>query len=220
MQKLLSLLLIGCMITTGASAQYRYRGRMYMGSTQPRYRNSQPRQQVARPAFQPSFNISLGYGFPNLDKNDMLEFYNYYPAKATQTGPFLVSADYRFNRTTSIGVMVNYGKVNRQYYFNNDVSPTFTGKLENTAVMLNLMNYLAGNKTVSPYLRTAIGINIPHSSYINDKTGEVVARANDDNTLAYQASLGVKINFTPRAGFFAEAGYGKYIVAGGLTFSF
>lgn len=221
MKKWIGLVLIGCMIAGAASAQYRYKGRMYMGNTQPRYRQQQPvRQQRINDNFQPSFNLSFGYGFPNLDKNSMLDFSNYYPGKASQTGPFMASADYQFSRTTSIGVMATYVKVNQPYYFRNDVSPTFTGKLENTAIMLNLVNYIPAGRVVSPYLRTAVGINIPHSSYADDQTGAVVARPNDNNTLAYQASLGLKINFTPRAGLFAEAGYGKYIVAGGLAFKF
>lgn len=221
MQKVIGLLLLGCLISGAATAQYRYRGRMYMGNSQPRYRQQQPqRQQRINDGFKPSFNLSFGYGFPNLDKNNMLDFGNYYAGTASQTGPFMASADYQFSRTTSIGIMATYGKLNLPYYFRNDVAPTFTGKLENTALMLNLVNYIPGSKTVSPYLRTAIGINIPHSSYLDDNTNAVVARSNDNNTVAYQASLGVKINFTPRAGLFAEAGYGKYIVAGGLAFKF
>lgn len=220
MQKIFQLIVILSAVSISATAQYRYKGRMYNGGQRQPHARVQPnRQQRSFDNFKPSLNVSLGYGFPNLDKNEMLTFYNYYQGKATQQGPYIGSVDYQFSRSTSIGAMVSYGKVTAPYYFANDVNQAFTGKLENTAVMLNLTRYMAASKVVSPYLKTAIGINIPHSSY-TDASGATIVIPKDDNMLAYQASLGVKLNLSERAGLFAEAGYGKYIVAGGLSFKF
>lgn len=220
MQKIIRLILLLSVISVTASAQYRYKGRMYQGS---RRNNTQQRIEPTRQRqvdyFKPSLKLSLGYGFPNLDKNEMLDFFNYYPGKATQQGTYIGSLDYQFSRTTSIGVQVNYGRITLPYYFANDINQAFTGRLENTAVMLNLTRYIAASKAVSPYLKTAVGINIPHSSY-TDASGNTIAIPEDDNTLAYQASLGVQLNLSQHVALFAEAGYGKYIVAGGLAFKF
>ena len=43
---------------------------------------------------------------------------------------------------------------------------------------------------------------------------------NNISDFAYQASIGTRFNMSPNAGFFIEAGYGKYIISGGLKMSF
>lgn len=220
MYKIVKLSLLLSIVSLTATAQYRMNGRMYMGGSR-RYsqQRNRPEQQRMNDGFKPALSLSLGYGFPNLDKNNMLEFYNFYPGKASQQGPFTGSLDYQFSRSTSIGVQVNYGKVTVPYYHANDVNTAFTGRLENTAVMLNLVRYIPATRVISPYFKTAVGINIPHSSY-TDVAGSKIVVPTDDNTLAYQASLGVKLNLSQHAGLFAEAGYGKYIVAGGVALKF
>src|ERR1700760_349257 len=103
----------------------------------PHYRY--PRRQNL-PPFQPSVNVSFGYGFPNLDKNELPEFYNLYKGTVTsQTGPITGAVDYRFSRAMSIGVMVTHGTVKAPYYNYNDQStPAFTGSLDNWSVMFDL----------------------------------------------------------------------------------
>lgn len=183
------------------------------------------RQPVRRshqnPGFKPALNLSFGYGYPNLDKSSLLDFYGAYHGSATQKGPIFGSLDYRFNRTTSIGAMVGYGRIEAPYYAYNSTTattPDFTGYLTAWSVMLNLVRYMPGSASVSPYLRTAFGVNIWNQNYL-DKTGnKIFTSVPDVPALAYQASLGVKFHFTQHAGAFVEAGYGKYIVSGGLTF--
>lgn len=181
------------------------------------------RQQPQYPPFQPSVNVSVGYGFPNLDKQYFASFYNLYKGNATnQTGPFTGAIDYQFSRFMSIGVMGTYGKVSQPYYaFNNNSStPDLTGKFENWSLMLNVISYFPTyNKAVSPYLRTAIGFNDWTQTY-TDATGGKTNGIDEPTELAYQVSLGAKFNLTPRAGIFLEAGYGKYIASGGLAFKF
>jgi hypothetical protein len=68
-----------------------------------------------RPAFKPTVNLSLGYGFPNLDKNYLPdEFYGavnaYKGNQSSQTGPFTGALDFQFSRYNSIGIMGTYGK--------------------------------------------------------------------------------------------------------------
>ncbi len=183
-----------------------------------------PRQQQPQyPPFQPSLNVSLGYGFPNLDKQYFASFYNLYKGNATnQVGPFTGAIDYQFSRFMSIGVMGTYGKVMQPYYAynNNSNIPDLTGKFENWSLMLNVVSYFPTySKAVSPYLRTAIGFTNWTQSY-TDASGGKTAGIDEPSPLAYQVSLGAKFNLTPRAGIFLEAGYGKYIASGGLAFKF
>jgi hypothetical protein len=212
---LLILLVFAC---GAADAQFGY-GRVRMGGRMRMGGRSKQQQRPNLPKFDPSVNISIGYGFPNLDKSELAGFYGAYKGSASQTGPFMGSIDYQFSRFMSIGIMATHGKVSAPYYNYGSTTPAFTGNLDNWSVMLNIVRYIPGGKVVSPYLRTAIGVNIWNEDYA-DVSGNKVAVAGDPFPLAYQASLGAKFNLSKSAGLFVEAGYGKYILNGGLSFKF
>lgn len=170
--------------------------------------------------FKPTVNISFGYGIPNLDRYQLLEFGNYYHTSANQTGPVFGSLDYQFNRSMSIGAIVSYGKISAPYYRYSNSTLAFTGSLKNTSIMLNFTRYIfTGNQNIQPYIRTAIGINMWTQDYL-DQSGNKAVIADDPNALAYQIGIGMKLMLAKQAGFFVEAGYGKYVLAGGLTFKF
>jgi opacity protein-like surface antigen len=182
-----------------------------------------PRNRRAQnlPPFQPTVNLSFGYGFPNLDKNELPEFYNLYKGTTTsQTGPITGAVDYRFSRNMSVGVLVTRGKVTAPYYdYNNPSNPEFAGSLDNWSVMLNFMRYIPAGEKVTPYLRTAIGINSWQQSY-TDAQGNKINMDGTTSELAYQVGLGADFYLSENAGIFLEGGYGKYILHGGLTFKF
>ena len=197
----------------------------------PRYARPVPPPRQPRPnyrygrqqnTFKPTLNLSVGYSYPNLDKEHFADFAEYYRGTVTQKGPVTAALDFQFSRFSSIGVMGTYGKVEVPYYYYaaSQQLPEFSGTLENWSVMLNMMNYLPTNATsVSPYIRTAIGINNWKQDYLNPD-GSKAAQISDPSTLAYQISIGTKFNFSKNAGFYIEAGYGKYIVNGGLALKF
>lgn len=212
-------------ITSEAQYYYRVRPRTQI-RVRPQYNRPAPPPQrqptPKKPPFQPTVNFSIGYGFPNLDKNQLAVFYNSYKGNVSQTGPINGAVDYQFSRNMSIGLLGTYGKVSVPYYdFGSDgKSPSFTGSLENWSLMLNVMSYIPTNtRQVEPYLRTAIGVNNWKQSYL-DGAGNTAATLDDPTQLAYQVSLGTRINLSKQAGFFVEAGYGKYILNGGLTLKF
>ncbi|MDP4263005.1 MAG: outer membrane beta-barrel protein [Bacteroidota bacterium] len=191
------------------------------------YRHRQPSPQRQRfsqlPKFTPSVNITFGYGFPNLDKVELLDFYNYYKGSVSQTGPVFGTVDYQFSRTMSIGIMASYGKVSIPYYdYNAPASDpaVLTGKLENWSVMINFVRYIpVVTDKITPYMRTALGINSWSQNYI-DQSGNKAVNAPDPSSFAYQVGLGAKFKLSKNAGLFLEAGYGKYILSGGLAFKF
>ncbi len=185
-------------------------------------------QQRQMPPFVPSVYLNVGYGFPNLDKNQLASFpqTDYMGNVNKQTGPFLGSIDYRFSRFMSIGVMGMYGKVSAPYYnYNTQYATTdFTGTLENWSLMLDLVNYIPVYDThVEPYFRVAAGINNTISQSYVDASGNALSPntyVDNTNSFAYQLSFGARFKLSPNAGFFLEAGYGKYIGAAGLSFKF
>ena len=197
---------------TAAEAQYGY------GRFGPRPRR--PREQREE-YFKPVVNVDLGYGFPNLDKYDLPDFYHADRGTASYTGPFVGAVDYQFSRRMGIGVLVTHGTVSAPYYdYSNPTNtPDFKGHLNNTAVMLDLVRYLPAGPSVTPYFRTAIGVNIWQQDY-KDASGNPVAEGGDLPSLAYQIGLGVQFHLSKQAGLFVEAGYGKYILNGGLALSF
>jgi opacity protein-like surface antigen len=206
---LLGLILVACFYES--NAQY---GRSYNRDREYRRQRFQEIQN-----FKPSLDVSIGYGFPNLDKYLLTDFYNYYQGSTTQTGPVIASVDYHFTPRMAIGVMVNYGKVSRPYYNAYTGEQEFTGSITNTAVLLNFTRYMGNSQKILPYTRTAIGINTGTSKYLTND-GAKAADTDDGTSLAYQVGLGVQFNATKNGGFFVEAGYGKYILAGGLKLRF
>jgi hypothetical protein len=161
----------------------------------------------------------VGYGYPNLDKSQMASFSGYSLSNVKQTGPITGTLDYQYSQNASIGLMVTHGQVSGSYYdYNNPSSPPLmSGSLENWSVMVNMMNYMPGSEKVTPYFRTAVGINIWTPNY-SDAGGNKIGGISDPNQLAYQVSLGANIHLSKNTGWFMEAGYGKYIVHGGLSF--
>jgi len=183
------------------------------------YRSRNYNQEQSYGDFTPSFIISLGYGFPNLDAGQFANSYNYYAGNASQSGPFNGSIDYRFSRRMAVGLLITNGTVNAPYYaYGGSAEPSFSGQLQNTAIMLDLINYLpVSDKNISPYLRTAIGANIWNENYTGSN-GSPVNYTSSPSDLAYQVSFGSNFYITKKAGFFIEAGYGKYILNAGLSF--
>ena len=170
------------------------------------------------PPFKPTVLLSFGYGLPNLDKDQMLLFSDHYQGKVQQTGPIFGSIDYQFNRTTSIGAAVSYGKVSSPYYdYNGNPDPDLYGKLEDWSIMLDMVRYMPLSKTVSPYLKTSVGVSMWNENY-TDSYGNKVVFGDNPGMFAYQISVGARFDVASQTGLFIEAGYGKYILAGGLSF--
>lgn len=210
---LLGFILVACFYESDAQ----YGGRF--GRSRERDQEYRRKRIKELESFKPSFNVSVGYGFPNLDKYLLADFYDYYSGSGTQSGPIIASIDYHFTPRMAIGIMVNYGKVSRPYYDYYTGEQEFTGSLTNTAVMLNLTRYMGMSQKIMPYTRTAIGVNTGQASY-QTSDGSTFADAGDATSLAYQVGLGVKFNAGKHGGFFVEAGYGKYILSAGLSMKF
>lgn len=188
-------------------------------------RNSPRQQERIRqrlPKFEPTVNLSIGYGFPNLDKDYFPVYYDAYRGSATQKGPITAALDYQFSRRMSIGLMVTHGTVSAPYYdyYNPSDVPLFYSKYENWSVMVNLTRYIPAGKKVTPYIRTAIGINLWEQEYTDANHNQINMQDVNLPDLAYQAGMGVKFNLSKKAGLFMEAGYGKYILQGGLAVKF
>jgi Outer membrane protein beta-barrel domain len=177
------------------------------------HRRSQPRKTYS--TFKPEVYVSLGYGFPNVDAYQFSNDYydGLYKGNVSQTGPFTGSIDYRYNRNNSIGIMATYGKVGVPY---NDIYNSYQGtiNMETWSVLLNFMQYAPLSNSATLYFREAIGANINNVSYVGSLSNY------EPDAFAYQLGIGAKFKLTDNVSFFTEAGYGKYILHGGLSFAF
>ncbi len=193
-------------------------GRMGGGYMMQRPRNRTPKENEHK--FKPIVTVSLGYGFPNLDKNALPDYYNYFKGTASQSGPINGSIDVQFSKSASIGLMVTHGTASIPYYnYNNPSTLAMSGSLDNWSYMLNFVRYMPAGKVVTPYIRTAIGINAWSQNFV-DATGNKINQPLIQSDLAYQIGIGARFNITKNAGLFIEGGYGKYILNGGLSFKF
>ena len=217
---IIPMLILACLACEVADAQVRVRVRPGVGY--PRYRKVTKRTVVKKTVtekFKPTVLLSAGYGFPNLDKEQLADFRYYYKGDYSQTGPITAALDYRFSRMMSIGLLVSHGKTSVPYYDGSNAK-VLDGSLDNWAFMLNLVRYMPiNNSKVTPYLRTAIGVNTWKQDYI-DAAGNKLNYIEKPSELAYQAGLGAQFSLSDNARIFLEAGYGKYILHGGLSFVF
>ena len=178
-----------------------------------------PSKSKNEPKFTPIYHFSLGYGFSNLDKSQLINFSNLGLGNSTQSGPIIGAFDCQYSRNAAIGLLISHEKVNGSYYDLNYIpSPLMaTGSLDNWSIMLNMMNYMPAGENISPFIRTAIGMNFWSQQYI-DANANLIPVYSDPSQLAYQLSLGANIHLSKNTGILVEAGYGKYILHVGLTY--
>lgn len=190
---------------------------------QPAPRRLSPRQRMrtARPPFRPTLSLSIGYGYPNLDRNYLPDYYGYSIGSVSQTGVITGSVDYRFSRRMSLGVLVTHGTVSAPYYnfYSTSTLPDLTGKLDNWSVMIRWVRYFPVSLRFTPYLATSLGVNIWKQDYTDPYGNKVVVSAADVPDLAYQGAIGARFSLTRHAALFTEVGFRKYIVRGGLSVS-
>ncbi len=184
------------------------------------YSSRQPKKNKHEQDFKPIVYVSFGYGFPNLYASQLPEnsaINNYNKGVTTSSGPITGSIDFRFNRNSSFGVLTTYGKVNAPYT-NYSALNVGKGTIETWSVLLNLMNYAPLSNTATLYFRVAFGANINSTTSFNDPSGGTLLIS--PASFAYQVGIGTRFDIAKNTALFAEAGYGKYILQGGLSFAF
>ena len=239
-KNILSIAIIAIMslvVTNQLSAQIRfgfgggyYGGRYYNRPYPQRHKNNNDnnnnQKKEEAPKFIPTVDISVGFGYPNVDKYLLpdLSAQGYVKGNYQKTGTYTAAIDYQFNRFTSLGLLGSYGTSSVPYFTTNAGpadQPVYNGTLTGWSVMANLKTYFAPVDLVklNGYFRFAGGINV-WDQKITDANGLKLNNISDPSEFAYQVSLGADFNLSPRAAFYVEAGYGKYILGGGLKFRF
>ena len=232
--------ILSCMMVSEAGAQMhfgfgggfgggRYYNRPYPQRHYTTNNNNSNKEKKEESKFVSTVNIAVGFGYPNLDKYQLPDMTNigvgYNKGNYQKTGTYFANLDYQFSRFTSIGLMGSYGTTSVPYYAIGAAptdAPIYNGSLTSWSIMANMINYFepVDQAKVNGYLRFAAGVNVWDQKITNANTGVNRNDISDPSEFAYQISLGADFNLSPRAALFVEAGYGKYILAGGLKFKF
>ncbi|HTJ10472.1 MAG TPA: hypothetical protein VL547_00525 [Dinghuibacter sp.] len=156
-------------------------------------------------------SFSVGAGLPNLDTRYLPAFDGMSMGGVTRSAVVTGSLMCRVTRRLEAGVTTTYGSVSASYSEPGSVGFSgFSGKLEDWTIMATLQRTFPMGRRVSAYIKTALGAHLWTQSYT-----EPGASA-DLPVLAKQVCGGVRLRCLRRAGLFVEAGYGEYVVLGGI----
>lgn len=160
--------------------------------------------------------FSLQYGFPNTIKNSLESVFGFSQTNKKSFGPVSIAYEYHVNELMSIGASISYGSYSADYQDNFGANLAFRGTLRNTAILLQTTRYMETDKKASLYAKGSIGLNLWSGEY-KKPDGTDFKNFNAPTPLGYNAMVGVKYSFSKKAFGYLEAGYGKYIVAAGLS---
>lgn len=161
--------------------------------------------------------ISVQYGFPNVSKSLLESFPLFTQTNKKNFGPVSLSYDYHISADMSIGATLLYSSYSASYKDILASSLSFNGKLRNTAILVQSTKYLAAKEKLFLYAKGSIGLNLWSGEY-TAPDGSDFKNFNAPTPVGYTAMVGGKYLFTPNMLGYLEAGYGKYIVAAGLSF--
>lgn len=83
--------------------------------------------------------------------------------------------------------------------------------------MIQTVKYFETESSLLVYAKGNIGLNLWSGEY-RPANGTVYKNFNAPTPVAYNAMVGLKYGLTPATFAYLEAGYGKYVVAAGLSF--
>lgn len=160
--------------------------------------------------------FSIQYGFPNTIKNSLETIFGFNQTNKKSFGPVSIAYEYHVNELMSIGASLSYGTYSADYKDVFGANVAFKGTLRNTAILLQSTRYLESDNKALFYGKGSIGINLWSGEY-RRTDGTDFKNFNAPSPVGYNAVVGVKYGFSKSSFGYLEAGYGKYIVAAGLS---
>jgi hypothetical protein len=161
--------------------------------------------------------FSIQYGFPNTIKNNLESFIGFTQTNKKSIGPVSIAYEYHINPLLSLGISISYGSYSADYKDILNLGAAFKGTLRNTALLLQSTKYFETDKKILPYAKGSIGLNLWSGEY-KTASGNDYQNFNAPTPLGYNAVVGIKYGFSRQTFGYLEAGYGKYVVAAGVSF--
>jgi len=161
--------------------------------------------------------ISFQHGFPNTIKNSLESFFGFDQTNKKSIGPVSIAYEYHIKPEFSIGINLSYASYSADYKDVFGFSAAFTGKIRNTALMIHSIKYFQNESKYLIYAKGNVGLNLWSGEY-RSANGDEYKNFNAPTPVAYNAMVGVKYGLTSSIYPYIEAGYGKYVVAAGISF--
>ncbi|MEN8958032.1 MAG: hypothetical protein ABF242_00445 [Flavobacteriales bacterium] len=175
--------------------------------------------------------VSLGYGFPNLNKllNDFAESLDS-DVKSTGFGPMHLRFDYGLSETYSIGASVNFSnsgsKWDYETFDGNNNPVVYAESFSRTSInfLVRLNKHFLDNDRFDLYSGVGIGYNYVSIKSESEDPNFVEDDFIDDFAnifpIGFESTIGLRFLFTENLGGYVEAGWSKSLVQFGVVYSF
>ncbi len=167
-------------------------------------------------AFKEGDNIvSIGYGFPNLNKSLFKAFDTYTEFKVTGIGPLHLKAEHAITDNFGIGLSINGVSSTMSY---KDASYSY--KYAWTSVKFNArFNYhFVSSETFDPYIGIGAGYGFASGKWSGTGTSNTTIK--NPLAIGFEGTAGCRYYFSPNIGAYAEIGLAKSVMQAGLCFKF
>jgi len=173
-----------------------------------------------------SMYISLGYGGPNLSASFFKTFEDRADYTVNGLGPIHAKFEYAVSDKIGIGMSFNYVRTNVKWNYetidvNNDPVVYEEGyKFSALAANARINWHFVDNDNLDVYYGLGFGYNYSNNEYYtNDPDGvEGGTFSISGIPIGFETTFGVRYLFNENIGIYAEFGWAKSVVQGGLVF--
>jgi opacity protein-like surface antigen len=174
--------------------------------------------------YQGSSTVTIGYGFPNIGKS-ILKIGNsagVTDSKITGVGPIHVKYEYAVSDKVGVGVSLGYVSFADEYTQDNGGAAPYKYKdaITSFGILARFNYHFGGNEKVDPYVGLGAGYNNWTAKTTTNDPDGIGNTFTIPIKIGFEGGVGVRYYFTPNIGAYAELGYGKSILQGGLAFKF
>ncbi|HRY33781.1 MAG TPA: hypothetical protein P5531_12515 [Bacteroidales bacterium] len=175
--------------------------------------------------------ISLGYGFPNLNKSLFNAYKSFGDFKVEGSGPFHAKFEYGINESLGIGLSINtvnakttwtdsyeeFDTVSFQY-----VTYNYSKGFDYFSLAANIrMNYhFFTNENLDVYVGLGLGYNFAKSEFFADWEDAPDLTLKSILPLGFEITGGMRYYFSENFGLYLESGLAKSVIQGGLSIKF
>lgn len=174
--------------------------------------------------------ITVGYGFPDLDRTSLRSSYNFYGYNGTTIrgfGPLLLKGDYgivkfKWGHTVGAGLVVGFNTNTINYFYSNNLWKE-TDRYTTIVIGARGSYHFFTKEKIDCYANIGLGMNInSHTESTTDPRGFTNSGSVSKRPGVYEAfTVGIRYYFSKNFGVYAEAGWDMSTpVQGGIALKF
>lgn len=174
--------------------------------------------------------ITVGYGFPDIDRMNLRSSYNVWGYNSTTVrgfGPFLLKGDYgivkfKWGHTVGAGLVLGFNTTTTNYIYSSHLW-TETDRSTTITVGARGSYHFFTKEKIDCYANVGLGFNInSYTQSTNDPLGYTNSNSVSKRPGVYEAfTVGIRYYFSKNFGVYAEAGWDMSTpVQGGIALKF